>query len=146
MECTYGGWISSYSILAGVSDKEAATIFPTIFWIAITAFRFGLAFVPGSTSKKMDILIKANIIVGVVTILLIKAGLTLFSCYMCSIAFGLAMSSLFPLILSLCTEFGFALDEAQMGNLVTCGVVAEGVITMFVGMLMNTNIDMLFYS
>lgn len=57
------------------------------------------------------------------------------------------MSSLFPLVISLSTEFGFALDESQMGNLVTCGVVAEGIITMCVGMLMDMiSIDILFYS
>ena len=53
MECTYGGWISSYAVLVGASGIEEATLFPSVFWIMITIFRFVLACLPGTTSKKM---------------------------------------------------------------------------------------------
>jgi FHS family Na+ dependent glucose MFS transporter 1 len=147
LECTYGGWISSYAVLAGVSDKSSATIYPTVFWIFITIFRFGLAFVPGTSSTKMRLLLEGNVASGIISIILIYMGYVKFTCYLSGIMFGISMSSLYPLVFSINNEFGMSLQDYQTGNIVTCGVVAEGILTMFVGMLMEwIHINMLFYS
>jgi hypothetical protein len=57
------------------------------------------------------------------------------------------MSSLYILVISINHEFGFILEEYQTGNIITCGVLGEGFLTMLVGILMEkVHIDMLFYS
>lgn len=49
LECTYGGWISSFAVMRGVTDQQGATLFPALFWVMITIFRFMLAFLPGKS-------------------------------------------------------------------------------------------------
>lgn len=101
MECTYGGWISSYAVLVGASGMEEATIFPSIFWIMITIFRFILAFLPGTTSTKMKFQLYGNMASAIVSLLLVKSGLFWLACSFSAVTFGIAMSSIYTLILSI---------------------------------------------
>ena len=101
MECTFGGWISSYAVLVGASGIEEATIFPWIFWLMITAFRFGLACLPGTTSKKMQYLLYATISTAIASLLMVKAGLFWLACSFSSVAFGVSMGSIYILIISI---------------------------------------------
>lgn len=146
-ECTYGGWISSFAVLTGVADNEGATIFPSIFWIIISLCRFVLAFMPGSSSKKLKRLIQGCIGSGFLSLLVIYQGYTGFACYLSAILFGTSMSSIYPLIFSFPLEKGLILESRQTTNIVMAGVVSEGVLTMFVGVLMEwIHVNMLFYS
>ena len=78
---------------------------------------------------------------------MIKIGQIKIACYLSAIMFGASMSSLYPLVISLSSEFGMSLKEKQTGNIVTCGVIAEGILTMFVGILMeHIHINILFYA
>ena len=61
-ECTFGGWISSYSVLEGFSTKGHATVYSSAYWISITFFRLVLAFVHGKASKKVTILLTVAVI------------------------------------------------------------------------------------
>ena len=62
-EVAYGGWISSYAVLYNFSTKEHAIVYSSVYWISVTFFRFALAGVSGSPSKK----IRNLSIVGIVT-------------------------------------------------------------------------------
>ena len=147
LECTYGGWISSFAVLTGVTDNHGATIFPIIFWVLMTIFRISLAFLPGKSSKKLKILIMSNILSGVITLLFIKADHAKFACYLSGAMFGFSMSSLYPLTMTLPLEKGLNLEDSQTANILMSGVLAEGIVTMFVGWLMKwIHPNMLFYS
>ena len=100
LEITFGGWISSFATLTEVSDYRGATVFPGIFWVFMTFFRIVLAFAPGSSSKKLGILILGNIASGVISLVLISAGYTELTCYLSGFMFGLSMSLIYPLILT----------------------------------------------
>lgn len=57
------------------------------------------------------------------------------------------MSSIYPLVFTYPIENGLQLLESQTTNIVMCGVVAEGVLTMLVGILMElVHVNMLFVS
>lgn len=101
MECTYGGWISSYAVLVGASGMEEATIFPSVFWIMITLFRFVLAFLPGMSSSKMQFQLYGNMVSAILSLLLVKSGFAWFACSFSAVTFGIAMSSIYTLILSI---------------------------------------------
>lgn len=147
LECTFGGWISSYSVLTGVTDHRGATVFPVIFWIVMTIFRILFAFVPGKSSIKLQILIIANIVSGIISLFFIYADHVQFACYLSGVLFGSCMSSIYPLIMTLPLEKGLNVEDGQTANIVMAGVVSEGILTMFVGWLMDWfSPNMLFYS
>ena len=130
-----------------MEDKEGATVFPSIFWIFMTIFRILLAFVPGTSSRKLKVLILANALSGIISLVIIYAGHVEFACYLSSMLFGMSMSSIYPLILTVPIEAGLALEEHQTSNIVMVGMISEGVLTMCVGWLMKWfHVNMFFYS
>ena len=74
MEITFAGWISSFATLSKVTDAKGATVFPSIYWVSMTFFRIFLAFLPGSSSKKLKNLIIINMSFGVLCLAVIYAG------------------------------------------------------------------------
>ena len=50
--------------------------------------------------------------------------------------FGVSMSSIFPLVFTFPIEAGLVIDDPQATNIATAGVIAEGVLTMLVGLMM----------
>jgi fucose permease len=147
MEFIYGGWISSYAVLSGVTDNQGATIFPTIFWIFMTIFRFSLAFQKSSSSQKLKSLLEGNILSGIVCLVFIYLGFVTFTCYVSGFFFGLCMSVIYPIIFTFPLENRLSLEDSQTANIVTAGVLSEGLLTMFVGLLMQwVHINVLFYS
>ncbi len=69
-EVAFGGWISSYSVLNGVTTKQGATMFSSLFWGFMTIFRFLFAFVKEKASKKLKILILGQIGLTVMVLIL----------------------------------------------------------------------------
>lgn len=90
----------------------------------ITVFRFGLACLPGTTSKKMQYLLYGTIATAIISLLMVKAGLLWLACSFSSVAFGVSMGSIYILIISITSEFGFTLKENQTGNIITSSVLA----------------------
>lgn len=147
IECSYGGWISSFAVLNGVTDSQGATIFPTIFWVATTILRFCAAFVKTTTSLKLKYLIGGGIWSGIISIALISLGYVSFACYLSAILFGASMSVLYPLVFIFPISKGLRLKDHQTANIVNSGVIAEGILTTIVGILMSRiHINVLFYS
>lgn len=147
MECTYGGWIPSYAVLTGVTDPQGATKFPSLFWVLLTMFRFLLAYAPGSSSKKLRLLIQGNFYTGIISLFLIFAGFNTLACYISGVLFGLSMSSIYPLVFTFPIEEGLIIENSQATNIGIAGVVSEGVLVMIVGKMMEwIHINMLFYS
>jgi hypothetical protein len=122
--------------LAGIDTKESATIYPSIFWIFMTLFRFTSAFMPGTTSDKMRTLLYGIMGSGILCLLLVYAGHPHLMCYLSAVIFGASMSAFYILVLTVSAQFGFSLAEHQLGNIVTAGVLGEGFLTMLVGVLM----------
>jgi fucose permease len=124
LECTYGGWISSFAVLTQVANRQQATIYPSLFWVLMTIFRIGLAFLPGSGHKKLRIQIEANIGSGIISLVLIYMGHTQLACYLSAVMFGFSMSTIYPLILLFPSEVGLHTEDRQTSNIVMAGVIS----------------------
>ena len=98
-ECTYGGWVSSYSVLQGFSSKQHATLYSSVYWISITFFRFCLAFVHGKASKKINVLFMVAILQTFLSLFIIYRVDAEVGLIVSSIIFGLSNSVMFPLLL-----------------------------------------------
>ena len=75
----------------------------------MTIFRFIFIYVPGEGSKKLKYLIIANIVSGILTLMIVYGGNTELACYLSAIMFGASMSSLYPLILAFPKQSGLDL-------------------------------------
>lgn len=67
----------------------------------LTFFRFALACLPGTTSTKMQYQLYGNMASAIVSLVLVKAGLVWLACTFSAVAFGIAMSSIYTLIISI---------------------------------------------
>lgn len=85
-------------MIQGADTKEGAAIYPAIFWISITIFRFVFAVVNLKVTQKLKLLILIQIGVFVTTILFAYLGYDLLAIYWSSILSGLAYSSMYALI------------------------------------------------
>ena len=146
-EATVGGWIPTFAILAGVSEKEGATVYVTIFWVSMTVMRFAYAYLPGTSSQKMKRSQEMIVATSLGLLLLIYAGWIRFACLAGCILFGVAMAPMYALVYSLPSEFGFRLAESQTSTIVVCSEFAEGTLTSPTGKLMEWgSYRMLLYS
>lgn len=84
----------------------------------------------------MKYLLMGNVCSGIITLALIDLGHTELACWISSVLFGLSMSLLYPLVFSLSLERGLILKDSQSADIVLAGVLAEGILAMFVGVLM----------
>lgn len=98
VETSFGGWIPSFAVLTSVTDNAGATRFPSLFWVLLTMFRFLLAFAPGTSTRKLKILIEGIFYSGIVSLVVVYAGHIELACYLGAVLFGLTMSSVYPLV------------------------------------------------
>lgn len=142
-----GGWISTYAVMTGVSDKESATIFGSMFWIAMTLFRFVFSCVSGTPEKKLLYLMIGSVIVGISVLLMISFGEVLIAVWCSSILFGVLFSVRFPLLLALPKQFGFDLLPSENSDFMICASLGEGTLAVVTGYMMNFwGVNMLFYN
>ena len=99
------GWLSSYSILMGSDNKESATIYPSIFWVLQTIFKFVLIYVPGTTDQKMARCLEAVALCGFLTLGLVGLGLIKVACFFLTVTLGIALAPLYPLVYALPSKF-----------------------------------------
>lgn len=100
-ESSFASWISSYAVLKGFSTKEGATVYSSIYWIAITVSRFILPFIEGKSSKKLFFLYTMAIFSSILSLIFVyglnpKVGMTLGAFLM-----GISNSVIFPQTLTL---------------------------------------------
>lgn len=134
---TYGSWISSYAVLNNFATKERATSYSSLFWISITFFRFLMVAVPGSPSRKIIYLNAGSLLTVLLSYVVIfsinaELGLLFFS-----IIFGLCQWVLFPLLLTIPSEFGFKLTMTDSSTVFIFGSLGEGVVALLVGKTME---------
>ena len=122
-------------------------MFPTLFWIFMTIFRFYLAFIKSSSSKKLKILIEFNVYSGIISLILIYFDLFKEACFISTFLFGLSMSVIYPIVFTFPIEEGLTLLDSQSSNIITAGVISQGILTSLVGYLMQRiHINVLFVS
>jgi FHS family Na+ dependent glucose MFS transporter 1 len=125
MEVGYGGWISTYGTITEIGTKEQAAYSSSIFWGAISLGRvIAVPFaVRYPTSLQLRTLIYLSVISMLIAGLLILTGMKWLTVFGCSALFGLALSAIYPLLMSMPTYLGFKLTAKKTSNYVVAGAI-----------------------
>ena len=118
-ESGYGGWISSYVLRRGVvDDKTQAAFVASVYWGGLTAGRL-LAIpiaITLTTSTHLQVQL-AQAVVGVVLCLTILDNSYLTAC-VASGVYSFALSSIFPLALTVVQDYGFETDASATASFI----------------------------
>ena len=136
-ETGFAGWVSPYVVMLNLENKEGATKYPAIFWIFMTVFRFVFAGASGSISKRLISLNKFKLFVEVISILLTVMGYTLLAVYWNSVLLGVALSSMFALIFTICIEFKQSISQAQAASVMMFSAFGDGSLPTVIGYIMK---------
>jgi len=146
VEFTASGWFSSYAVLTNSMDKSNATICGTLFWTVSTLFRFITAVSSFKCSTKLNMFIRGTVFCGVVFMGLNMMGAYKITAILGSIGFGISCSAVFPLLMSVPSEFKLRFRSEQLSTILFTPFLSSLFLTGITGELMNISFDMLFYS
>lgn len=109
-ETGYAGWVPTYAILIDVTqNKSKAAYLSAIFWAALTAGRFlaipSAVFISATAMIRIQLLL--IIIGGVCTVLFFGSSYSA-ACWVTGFV-GFALSSIFPVMMTLFGDYGFAM-------------------------------------
>jgi hypothetical protein len=132
----YGGWISTFSLNAGIMDEEKSTIAPGIFWLSLTMGRILAIFM--TIRFESSVLIFFNLIgaLSSLTYLLLFNN-SVFGVYFGSALFGLFISSLLPLAFTIPAKFGMITTEKITSIFNSCSCFGDMIIPMAIGYAMD---------
>ena len=143
-EHSFAGWIPSYAVLSEVADRAEATLFNSVFWMTSTLFRFIVASLTWSSSRKIKLLTSSLLLCSIVCLVMLLSGNIWITVTLSSFLFGTATSAIFPLLISLPTEFGVRFRPDEIATIMMTAVLSSEVLPSVVGVLMGHNIDYLF--
>jgi hypothetical protein len=146
IEMTVAGWVPTYSVNKGVFTKEEATIYGTLFWGTSTLLRFMAAALTVKASLKLKTLLVGIFICGIICFALDYWQSFYAAAMLGSIGYGLSCSALFPLILSISTQFNIKFRPEQVSNLLLGPIISTGLSTGITGALMQLEPSLLYCS
>ena len=120
--------------------------FTSIFWTLNSLFRFVFGFLKASDTFKFTTLILGLLSSGIICALLALCRFPAAASYLCSILYGITMSNLFPLLLSLPSEYNIYFNGSQISNMMVSTTISSGVFSSLTGLLMKWDLNMFFYS
>lgn len=125
MEVGYGGWIATYATITEVATKEQAAYSSSIFWAAISLGRvLAVPFaVRYPTSLQLRILVYCSVATMLFCNFLVLIDWKMLVVYGCSALYGLSISAIYPLIMSMPTFLGFKLTAKNTSNYVVAGAM-----------------------
>jgi FHS family Na+ dependent glucose MFS transporter 1 len=134
-EVGYGGWISTYGSMSGVATKEQAAYCSSIFWCfrsigRLLAVPFAIRY---PTNIQFKILIYGCICSMLISNLLLLMNLTKLVIYGCSALYGLSMSAIYPLLISMPSYLKFRLSARNTSNYVLMGAFGESLMPVLLG-------------
>ena len=97
-------------------------------------------------SKKLQISIKVTSFCGIFFLILDQLHLYKTAAILGSTCFGISVSVIFPLLLSIPAEFNLKFRADQLSNVLISPLLASMFLTGVTGRLMEVNISMLFYA
>lgn len=102
VETAFGGWIPSFCALTGVANEQQAGVSSSLFWISITIGR--MIAIPVATKyngiSQLRFLTYSVFIVLCFCMIAILSGSLHIAVYGGSVMFGLAVSAIYPLLIT----------------------------------------------
>ncbi len=137
-EASYAGWISSYALLEHVTESEAdAAYLSSIFWAALTVGR--VTAIPLAIFFSSTTLIRIQLFLAVVAGLLCLTILShsyLAACVVSAVS-GYALSSMFPVMLTIVSDYGYRVDAATTSMFMIGATMGEAAVPVVIGLLMG---------
>lgn len=135
MEVSYGGWISTYTTVTGVGTKEQAAYSSSIFWATISIGRvlavpFAMRF---PTATQLRTLVYGCVVSLAVGVVLVFTGMKWLAVYGISAIYGLAMSAVYPLFMSMPPYLKYRLTAKNTSNYVFAGATGESLLPIIFG-------------
>jgi|MDTB01.2.fsa_nt_gb FHS family Na+ dependent glucose MFS transporter 1 len=137
-ESGYGGWISSYVLRRGVVDtKNQAAFVASVYWGGLTAGR--LLAIPVAIVLSTSTHLKAQLVQTVVGVALCLTILdnSYSSACVASAVYSFALSSIFPLALTVVQDYGFETDASATASFIFASCVGDAFMPVVVGLLME---------
>ena len=146
VECAFGAWISTYSLRTGVTASvEDAAFVASIYWAALTVGR--VVAIPLAIKFSTTSMLRAQLVLSVIGAILTATIADRSYSLVCaaSAVLGYALSSIFPLAMTLVLDYGFVMDPATTSLFVVGATFGEGVVPACLGLAMNLEPEALPY-
>ena len=109
-ESSFGGWISVYAMNSGAtSDPSTAAYIATLFWLSLTIGRIVAVFTAIYFSATFMLRFHLTMTIIASILLLLIGHLSVTSCYLVSASMGLAVSAVYPLAMTIVTDYGYTM-------------------------------------
>ena len=137
-ECGYAGWVSSFALMSGVtaSQSEAAFV-ASIFWAALTVGR--VVAIPQalfiSTTGMIRLQLTLSVLGAILTCTINQQSYP--ALCIASAVFGYALSSIFPLAMTMAMDYSLCMDGPTTSMFVIGATFGEGAIPVAIGLAMN---------
>ena len=106
IELVVGAWLPTFVVTYHLTDAKEGTRFNSLYWLVTTVVRFGQGHIKATMSQKVKFCVGTGLAVALACALLSGSCYFLATAYCCSILFGLFLSPLYPLVLSIPSEYG----------------------------------------
>ena len=109
-EASFGGWISFYALETGMtSDPSSAAYIATIFWLSLTIGRVAGVFTAIYVSATFMLRLHLLLTVIFSVLVLMVSGLSYTSCCIVSALMGLGVSAIYPLAMTVVSDYGYTM-------------------------------------
>lgn len=117
----------------------------TLFCLCLTGFKFLFGVLKDSNSFKLTLSNYGQLLSGVICVLLVIFHYNSISAYLSTILYGITLTMIFPILLSIPLEFGLYLTDGQISNFMIWVTLATG-LSSLTGELMKMGIDAYIFS
>lgn len=135
-ECGYGGWVSTFALQAVACSEAQAAFAASIFWAALTAGR--VVAIPQalfvSTTGMLRLQLGLSVLGAILTATIAQLGYA--QLCVASAVLGYALSSIFPLAMTLAMDYGLTMDGPTTSQFVIGATFGEGAIPVAIGLAM----------
>eukprot|EP01034_Spumella_vulgaris_P021797 gene21797-27866_t len=134
VESGYAGWIPSFALDENVTDSiSKAAYLSSYFWAALTGGRVlaivVAVYVSATSMLRFQLLMAAICVV----MILFLAGTTYSNSAGVSAYFGFALSAIFPLAMTIVSDYGFAMDADTTTLFMVASTMGEAIIPVCMG-------------
>lgn len=137
-ETGYAGWVPTYALLSEVTvDKSAAAYLSAIFWAALTIGR--IIAVPLAVFISASSMIRIQLTLAIIASILTA---TIFTYSYSTAAFttgfvGFALSSMFPVMMTIFGDYGFAMDPNTTSMFMIGSTLGESIVPIIIGFALS---------
>ena len=137
-EASFGSWVSTYVLQQGLTvDEDQAAFVAAYYWAFLTVGRV-LSIVLAiymTASTMLNIQLVLSVIAGVLNVTIMSGSYN--NAILCACMLGFALSSVFPLAMTVVGDYGYTMDAASTASFIIGSCVGDGTVPWLVGVFMG---------